>query len=84
MYTQLERDGQPLAGALEMNAQVASGIPSYWLIYFTVDDVDARFREAIELGGREMVAPSDMPGGRFAIISDPQGAAFGIITVDAP
>jgi predicted enzyme related to lactoylglutathione lyase len=81
VYTQFEHDGQPIAGALEMNPQIPSETPSYWLVYFTVDDVDARFQKAVELGGREMVAPQDMPDGRFAIVSDPQGAAFGILSV---
>src|SRR6266540_852792 len=30
-------------------------------------------------GGMEMQAPQDFPGGRFAILSDPQGAAFGLL-----
>ena len=81
VYTQFEHDGQPLAGALEMNSQIPAETPSNWLIYFTVDEVDARFKKAIELGGHEMVPPTDMPGGRFAIVSDPQGAAFGILNV---
>jgi predicted enzyme related to lactoylglutathione lyase len=25
-----------------------------------------------------MVAPQDFPGGRFAIVADPQGAVFGL------
>lgn len=29
-----------------------------------------------------MVAPHDMPGGRFAIVSDPQGATFGILNLE--
>jgi uncharacterized protein len=81
VYTQLEHDGQPIAGALEMNPQIPAETPSYWLNYFGVDDVDAQFQKALQLGGREMVAPQDMPGGRFAIVSDPQGAAFGILTL---
>jgi len=44
--------------------------------------VDARYQKAIDLGAREMVAPQDMPGGRFAIVTDPQGAAFGILKVE--
>ncbi|MBA2633539.1 MAG: hypothetical protein H0U86_11170 [Chloroflexi bacterium] len=64
-----------------MDPQIPGETPSYWLIYFNADDVDARFQSAIELGGREMVGPTDMPGGRFAIVSDPQGAAFGILNV---
>jgi uncharacterized protein len=81
VYNQFEHDGQPLAGALEMSPHIPAETPSYWLLYFNADDVDARFAKAIELGGREMVAPQDMPGGRFAIVSDPQGAAFGILKV---
>jgi predicted enzyme related to lactoylglutathione lyase len=26
-----------------------------------------------------MLAPQDMPGGRFAILQDPQGAMFGLL-----
>ena len=78
-YTQFEYEGQPLAGALEMNPELPAETPSYWLLYFNVDDVDARFNKAVQLGGSEMVAPQDMPGGRFAIVGDPQGAAFGIL-----
>jgi hypothetical protein len=37
--------------------------------------------EAKGLGGRPMVGPQDIPGtGRFAILSDPQGAMFAIYT----
>jgi predicted enzyme related to lactoylglutathione lyase len=82
VYTQLEHDGVPLAGALEMNPMIPAETPSYWLIYFNVNDVDARFQKVLELGGREMVGPQDMPGGRFAIVSDPQGAAFGILKTE--
>jgi uncharacterized protein len=83
-YTTFEHDGQPVAGAIEMDPQIPGETPSYWLLYFTADDVDARFGKAIELGGRELVAPTDMPGGRFAIVSDPQGAAFGILNLQQP
>jgi predicted enzyme related to lactoylglutathione lyase len=26
----------------------------------------------------------DMPGGRFAIVSDPEGAAFGLLKMEEP
>jgi uncharacterized protein len=82
VYTQLESGGEPIAGALEMSPQIPAETPSYWLVYFTVGstgDVDAHFKKVLELGGRELVAPQDMPGGRFAIVNDPQGATFGIL-----
>lgn len=80
-YTQFEYDGDPIAGAMEMNPMVPAEVPSYWMAYFTVDDVDAGFQKALGLGAREMVAPQEFPGGRFAIVSDPQGATFGLMTV---
>ena len=33
---------QSVAGAWEMNPEVPAEVPSYWQIYFAVDDVDAR------------------------------------------
>ena len=80
-YTSFAIDGEDIAGAFEMDPKTPAEVPSYWTIYFLTDDVDATFRRAIELGGREMVAPQDFPGGRFAIVSDPQGAAFGLMVV---
>ena len=47
--------------------------------YFNVDSVDEAFRRALGLGATELVGPSAMPGGRFAIVRDPQGAAFGLL-----
>jgi predicted enzyme related to lactoylglutathione lyase len=78
-YTEFQVDGESIAGAMEMNAMIPAQVPSYWMPYFGVDDVDATFRRALDAGAREMVAPADFPGGRFAIISDPQGAAFGLL-----
>jgi predicted enzyme related to lactoylglutathione lyase len=78
-YTEFQLDGQSIAGAWEMNPMVPAQVPSYWQVYFTVDDVDAAARKAIDAGAREMVAPQDFPGGRFAILTDPQGAGFGLL-----
>ncbi len=58
---------------------VPAEVPSYWQVYFDVADVDGAFRKAIDLGARELLAPQDFPGGRFAIVSDPQGASFGLL-----
>jgi len=78
-YTELQLGGTSILGAMEMMPMVPAEVPSYWMVYFNVADVDASFKRAIELGAREMVAPSDYPGGRFAILGDPQGAAFGLL-----
>ena len=62
---------------------VPAEMPSYWLVYFNVADVDASFRTVLDAGGHEMMPPTDFPGGRFAIVSDPQGAAFGLLRTTA-
>ena len=58
---------------------VPAEVPDYWMVYFNVDDVDQAFKKAIDGGGREMLAPADFPSGRFGIVSDPQGAMFGLL-----
>ena len=77
-YTEFLLDGQSVAGAWEMNPMVPAEVPSYWQVYFAVEDVDAA-RKALDLGARELLAPQDFPGGRFAIVSDPEGASFGLL-----
>lgn len=78
-YTEFLIDGAAVAGAWEMNPMVPPEVPSYWQVYFVVDDVDTAFRKALELGATEMVGPQDFPGGRFGIVTDPQGASFGLL-----
>jgi len=78
-YTTFYTSGDRVAGAMPMDAQMPANIPSYWMPYFGVADVDAAFDKAKGLGAQEMVAPTDFPQGRFAIVSDPQGAMFGLL-----
>jgi predicted enzyme related to lactoylglutathione lyase len=80
-YTELQVEGTSIAGATEMNPMVPAGTPNYWLVYFSVNDVDATHRSAVAAGARELLAPMDFPGGRMSIVSDPQGAAFGLMTL---
>ena len=78
-YTEFLLDGDSIAGAWEMNPMVPAEMPAYWLVYFIVDDVDAAFKKALDAGATELVGPQDFPGGRFTIVTDPQGAAFGLL-----
>jgi predicted enzyme related to lactoylglutathione lyase len=56
------------------------GVPSNWFPYFVVDDVEASGQAATEAGGTAFLGPIDIPnGGRFTLITDPQGAPFGIL-----
>ena len=78
-YTEFWLGDESVAGGMEMNPMVPKEVPSYWLAYFAVDDVDASFRKAIAAGATEMLGPTDFSGGRFAILGDPQGASFGLL-----
>ena len=62
-----------------MNPMVPKEVPSYWIAYFTVPDIDKAHEKATELGATAMMEPMDFPGGRFSILSDPQGASFGLL-----
>jgi predicted enzyme related to lactoylglutathione lyase len=79
-YTVFKAGGNQIAGAQDMPEMVPQEVPSYWLVYFAVADADATAARAKKLGGREMVAPTDIPGtGRFAVLQDPQGGTFGLL-----
>jgi predicted enzyme related to lactoylglutathione lyase len=80
-YTSFSADGGQVAGACEAR-DVPAEVPSFWMIYFNVDDVDAAAQMVQEAGGSVSVQPQDMPGGRFSIVSDPQGATFGLLKLD--
>lgn len=54
--------------------------PTYWMIYFTVDNADKTAAAVEADGGKIIVPPADIPNtGRFSILTDPQGAYFGIL-----
>ncbi|AUG80016.1 hydroxylase [Kitasatospora sp. MMS16-BH015] len=66
-------------------AQTAAGVTSHWLPYFEVTDTDAVLAKAQELGGAVRLPATDAHGvGRFAQLTDPNGAAFAVITSAAP
>jgi len=75
------RPSAPGAGMMPKPPQMPAHIPSYWMPYFMVTDVDGDSAKAKQLGGKVMVGPTDIPKvGRFAIIGDPQAAVFAIFT----
>jgi uncharacterized protein len=52
-----------------------TGLPACWLMYITVEDVDASAKLVSERGGTVLVAPKQLGSmGRVCIIRDPAGA----------
>jgi uncharacterized protein len=82
-YVEFQLDGRSVAGMMSMTGdQWPAELPDHWMVYFTVEDVDAAGARIAELGGSVSVPPTDIPGiGRFAVVSDSTGAYFSIITM---
>jgi predicted enzyme related to lactoylglutathione lyase len=82
-YTEWKLGGRTIGGMIQMNEQWPADVPPHWMVYFAVEDVDASAAQAQELGGKVAVPPTDTPAGRFAVLNDPHGAVFSIITLAA-
>jgi predicted enzyme related to lactoylglutathione lyase len=68
----------PIAGLMKLAAD-AHGVPPHWLPYIGSDNVDTTVAAAEKLGAKVLHATTEMSGvGRFAVLADPQGAAFGV------
>lgn len=85
-YTLLQMGGTPVAGLMPLPTEAcAAGMRPCWVGYVRVDDVDSAAATVKRLGGRVMGEPRDIPGvGRFAIVTDPQGAAFNLFKPNQP
>lgn len=84
VYTTFSNGERMAAGMLKMTEQWGDA-PPHWAVYFAVANCDASAEKAKSLGGQIAVPPTDIPPiGRFAVISDPQGAHFYIIKLNNP
>ncbi|WP_371596407.1 VOC family protein [Streptomyces sp. NBC_00564] len=66
-------------GRMKMTDDFPPEVPSYVNVYFAVEDCDAAVAKATERGGILRFGPMSSPFGRFAALSDPQGASFSVI-----
>jgi predicted enzyme related to lactoylglutathione lyase len=73
-------DGE-LAGIMDADGFLPEGTPSYWSVYFEVDDIDAVAERAQDLGGAVVTPPRDTPYGRLATLADTAGARFSLRSV---
>jgi len=77
VYHVLHHDGAPRAG---VTAPAMAGVPNAWLPYVQVASADQTAAKATKLGASIKVPPTDIPNvGRFAIFTDVNGAAIGIL-----
>lgn len=79
-YTLFHNGGEmPIGGGMQMGPEFGPA-PSHWATYFSVADCDATVARAQKLGAKVCHGPQDVPNvGRFAVLTDPCGAAFAVI-----
>lgn len=73
-YTMFKKGERMIAGCVVPPGDPKP--PSMWMTYVNVEDVDASLAKTKELGGTVLMDRVDLPMGSFAVVSDPQGAAF--------
>jgi hypothetical protein len=67
-------NGEPNAGVCHKRA-VNANLPSVWMAYFIVANINESISAANKLGGKILVEPKNMGGqGKYAVIEDPAGA----------
>jgi uncharacterized protein len=74
---------EPAAGICHARG-VNADIPSQWLMYIIVEDVDHSARLCVEHGGRILSGPRLVAGAQLCIISDPAGAVCALYQPPAP
>jgi uncharacterized protein len=71
--------GDLLIGGMRSMEPDDGGRPSSWMPYFVIGDAEKATAQVQELGGHTLVPPTDVPAGRFSVVSDPRRAALGLV-----
>src|SRR5262249_54471825 len=78
-YTELQLGAESIGGIMPIGKDWGPGIPSHWSAYFATNDVEASTNKAKSLGATVRMGPQEIPHvGKFAVLVDPQGAAFNL------
>ncbi|MBT8137803.1 MAG: VOC family protein [Gammaproteobacteria bacterium] len=85
-YVLLSTDSGTVGGVMAIPAEAqAGGAPQHWLMYIATPDVERSAAQAVDNGASVYVPPADLPDvGRFAVLADPQGAAFALYAPTEP
>jgi predicted enzyme related to lactoylglutathione lyase len=73
-----------IGGIADVPPGTPDEVPAFWMTVFGTEDTDATAAKASELGGGVLSPPGEIPDvGRFAVLADPQGVAFGVLAIRA-
>jgi predicted enzyme related to lactoylglutathione lyase len=81
-YTILAAGDRGIGGVLQISDEMRSGgAKPGWLGYVHVADTDVAVSRIVQAGGTVHMPPTDIPGtGRFALVADPGGVPFYVMT----
>jgi predicted enzyme related to lactoylglutathione lyase len=75
------KNGEEFIGGVPTAEQRDPNAPPHWAIYFQAADCDNTVNKAKQAGARVYAGPLTLENvGRFAVVSDPQGAVFSVFT----
>ncbi|MGW4909321.1 VOC family protein [Streptomyces sp. NPDC004270] len=80
-FRMFDVDGNTVLGRMGMTDEFPPEVPSYINVYFTVEDCDEAVAKATKQGAVLRFGPMSSPFGRFAALTDPQGANFSVIDI---
>ncbi|MCP5059998.1 MAG: VOC family protein, partial [bacterium] len=80
-YQEIRVGGRSNGGMLPWHAEIGE-MPAAWSVYFAVRDCDEAVLKIRELGGNQIVPPTEVGAGRFAVVADPQGAVFNVMAMN--
>lgn len=80
-YTEWKVGERSIGGLMSKPRTMPPNTPSFWGVYFAVEDTDATLSKAQQLGASVLVPATDIEPGRFAVLSDPGGAMFNVLAL---
>lgn len=80
-YAEATLGGQAVAGIVQKPVPPGDRKQPFWISFFSVGDVDAAEKAAVQNGATVLREAHTLPDrGREAVLADPQGAVFALLT----
>jgi predicted enzyme related to lactoylglutathione lyase len=80
-YSEWMSAGRVVGGMVPMGPEWPESVPPHWRITIEVDNTAETVRRCVELGGQVMMGPLDAVVGDYAMLLDPYGAMFAVISM---
>ncbi len=83
-YFRFTNQGRNNGGMLPMDEEMQEHYQPWWMVYFSVADIDAAAERVEQLGGQLDFPPQPAEAGRFFVFRDPQGAPCSLFQLNEP